>query len=117
MSQLCATPRDAEAPTILCRDWIEERIIRAYVRLVFAPDQDSGSRTIPIMSIGSLDVRLTEVCHDDELPTFQPLWVEVYSHASNSVIAFCGSYEFDEEEIDAAVDLVVSAYTDLSNLH
>jgi hypothetical protein len=67
---------------------------------------------MPIMSIGSLDVRLTEVCHDDELPTFQPLWVEVYSRASNAVIAFCGSYEFDEEEIDAAVELVLSAYND-----
>jgi hypothetical protein len=109
-------PGNAEAQTIPCRDWVEQEIIRAYIQLIFAPLQGNGSRTISIVRVGSLEARVTEHHQDYDLPTFPPLWVEVYSHASNSVIAFCGSYEFDEDELDAAVELVLSAYTLLPDL-
>jgi hypothetical protein len=116
MSQPFATPGYAEARTIPSRDWIEEQVIQAYVRLVFAPLQGNGSRTIIIMRVGSLDVRLTEHHQDYDLPTFPPLWVELYSPASNSVIDYCGCYEFDEDELDAAVELALSAYVGPPNL-
>ena len=117
MSQPCAVPGDAEAQTVPCREWVEEQIIRAYVRLVFAQDQKNGSRTITIMHVGNLEVRMTELCQDYDLPTYPPLWVELYCRASKSVIAFCNGYEFDEDEIDAAVELVLSAYSPLASLH
>jgi hypothetical protein len=117
MSQPCATPGAAEAETIPCRDWIEQQIIRAYVRLVFAQDQKNDSRTTTIMRVGTLEVRLTELCQDYDLPTFPPLWVELYCCMSESVVAFCNGYEFDEGEIDAAVELVLSAYSRLACLH
>jgi hypothetical protein len=117
MSQLCAVPVDVGAQTMPCRDWVEQQIIRAYVRLVFAQDQRNGSRTITIMSVGTLEVRLTEFCQDYDRPTFPPLWVELYCCASESVVAFCNGYEFDEDEIDAAVELVLSAYSRLACLH
>jgi hypothetical protein len=117
MSQPCATPGHAEAQTIPCRDWVEQEIIRAYVRLVFAQDQKNGSRTITIMRVGTLEVRLTELCQDYDLPTLPPLWVELYCCASESVVAFCNGYEFDEGEINAAVELVLSAYSRLVSLH
>jgi hypothetical protein len=117
MSQPCAAPGYAEARTIPCRDWIEEQIIRAYVRLVFAQDQKNGSRTITILRVGNLEVRMTELCQNYDLPTFPPLWVEHYCRASRSVVAFCNGYEFDEDEIDAAVELVLSAYARLASLH
>jgi hypothetical protein len=110
------TPGDAEARTAPCRDTVEQQIIRAYVRLMFEPKQDDGSRTITIMRVGSLEVRLTEHHQDYDLPTFPPLWVELYSHMSNSVISYCGCYEFDEDELDAAVELALSAYTRLTDL-
>ena len=117
MSQPCAAPGHAEAQTNPCRDWVEQQIIRAYVRLVFAQDQKNDSRTTTIMRVGTLEVRLTELCQDYDLPTFPPLWVELYCHASESVVAFCNGYEFDEGEIDAAVELILSAYNRLACLH
>jgi hypothetical protein len=116
MSQPCTTLGDVETRTVPCRDSVEQKIIRAYVRLMFTPEQGNGCRTITILRVGSLEVRLSEHHQDYDLPTFPPLWVEVYSHASHSVIAFCGCYEFDEDELDAAVDLALSAYTRLSSL-
>lgn len=68
------------------------------------------------MRIGGIEVRLTEHHQNYELPTFPPMWVELYSPTSNSVVGYCGCYEFDEIELDAAVDLVLSAYTRLANL-
>ena len=117
MSQPCATPGHAEAQTIPCRDWVEEQIIRAYIRLVFAQDQTNGTRTITILRVGSLEARLTELCQDFDLPTFPPLWVELYCHTRKSVLASCNGYEFDEAEIDAAVELILSAYGGLGSLH
>ena len=117
MSQPCAAPGHAEAQTIPCRDWVEEQIIRAYVRLCFAHDQKNGSRTITIMRVGTLEVRLTELRQDYDMPTFPPLWVELYCRASKSVVAFCNGYEFDEDEMDAAVELVLTAYSRLARLH
>ncbi|MBD2746172.1 hypothetical protein IC232_05595 [Microvirga sp. BT688] len=116
MSQPCTALGDAEAQTTPCRDSVEQKIIRAYVRLMFAPEQGTGSRTITIMRVGTLDVRLTEHLQNFDLPTFPPLWVELYSPESSSVVAYCGCYEFDEDELDAAVELVLSAYTRLTSL-
>ena len=115
MSQPSTTLGDAEARMAPSRDHVEQQIIRAYVRLMFTPDQGNGSRTITIMRVGSIEVRLTEHHQDYDLPTFPPLWVELYSPASKSVIAYCGCYEFDEDELDAAVELALSAYTQLTN--
>jgi hypothetical protein len=116
MSQSFMAPEKAEAQTVPCRDWVEQEIIRAYIRLIFAPLKQNGSRTITILRVDTLEARVTELHQDYDLPTFPPLWVEIYSHASNSVIAFSGSYEFDEIELDAAVELVLSAYTRLPDL-
>ena len=116
MSQPCTTLGDAEARTPPCRDFVEQEIIRAYVRLVFTPEQGNGSRTITIMRVGSIDVRLTEHHQNYDLPTFPPLWVELYSSESSSIIAYCGCYEFDEDELDTAVELALSAYTRVDSL-
>ncbi|WP_230532468.1 hypothetical protein [Microvirga roseola] len=117
MSQSRARPGHAVSRTVLCRDWIEGQIIRAYVRLVFAPDQDCGSRTITIMRSGNLEVRLTELPQDFDLPTFPPFWVEIHSHATGEVLNFCGCYEFDEDELGAAVELVLTALMRQPRLH
>lgn len=48
-------------PVDLCTDKIEQRIIRAYIQLVFRPDNADGSRSVMVMRSGSLEVRLTEL--------------------------------------------------------
>ncbi|MGF9764292.1 hypothetical protein AAII07_55235 [Microvirga sp. 0TCS3.31] len=116
MSQPFKTPGDADAQTPPCRDFVEQQIVRAYVRLMFTPEHGNGSRTVTIMRVANLGLRLTEHHQNYDLPTFPPLWVELYSPESNTVVAYCGCYEFDEDELHAAVELALSAYTRLASL-
>ncbi|RDI60069.1 hypothetical protein [Microvirga subterranea] len=109
MSQSHAISAGAQPEIAPCRDRIEEQIIRAYVRLALAPDQTGGLRTITLTQFGALEIRLTEVSGASEATPFPPFWVEIYSHESSCVIDSCGCFEFDEDELTAAVDLVVDA--------
>jgi hypothetical protein len=38
-----------------------------------------------------------------------PFWLEIYSHTSNATIDSCGCFEFDEDELSAAVEIVAEA--------
>jgi hypothetical protein len=86
------------------RDRIEEQIIRAYVHLIFAAEAD-GSRTVTVGRQGGLEVRLTEMPRPG-LPTF---WLEIHSLGTRSIIDSLGCFEFDEDELAAAVDFICEA--------
>jgi hypothetical protein len=103
MTQLAKqTARTAMPAT--CRDRIEEAVIRAYVRLACAPDYASRLRTIIVAQFGALEVRMTES------PLLAPpLRIEIYSHEVDAVLGRGDYFEFDEDELDAAVELIVSA--------
>jgi hypothetical protein len=117
MSQFHATPGTARARAHACRDHIEQQIIRAYVRLACAPHQANGPRTLVVAQFGALEVRLTERPPSSDFPELPPFWVEIYSHASGSVTDSCGCYEFDEPELNAAIDLVSKAQETQPPLH
>ena len=116
MTHSHATRGDAAAGATTCRDRIEEEIIRGYVRLACTPDQANGLRTITLGQFGALEVRLTENPHDAS-PHVPPFWLEIYSHACESVIERCGCFEFDEAELNVAVDLIAAAYESQAPLH
>lgn len=92
-----------------CVDEIEQRIIRAYVQLVFGADNADGSRSVTVTRLGSLEVRLTELGPDAMAPGMPPLWLEAFPPASQSPIECYGCFEFDEAELASAVDLVLRA--------
>ncbi|RDI53616.1 hypothetical protein DES45_11337 [Microvirga subterranea] len=101
-------PED-EAPSLDgCRDQIEQKVVRAYVQLAVLPDDDDGSCTVTVERFGSLEVRLTETPRrgPTNLPWF---WLELYSHGRGSVIDSLGCYEFDEDELMAAVEFIREA--------
>jgi len=110
MSQLRAMLGDAATRIAAKRDRIEEQIIRAYVRLALTPDQANGSRTISVVQFGALEVRLTERFPADPSSPAPPFWVEIYSHATGVVVESCGCFEFDEDELNAAVELILEAH-------
>ncbi|KLK89787.1 hypothetical protein AA309_29425 [Microvirga vignae] len=93
----------------LCPDEIEQRIIRAYVQLVFTASDPAGSRTVVVARFGSLDVRLTELPQGSEADDWPLFWLEIYSHAIASTVDSCGFSEFDESELAAAVELMLKA--------
>jgi hypothetical protein len=96
----------------LCADEIEQRIIRAYVQLVYQPVNKDNSRSVVVMRLGSLEVRLTELHPADTGQNLPPFWIEVFDWRPRASIDSVGCYEFDEDELAAAVEMIVSAARD-----
>lgn len=115
MPQPQAMVASAPCPA-LDADWIEQKIIRAYVRLAMEPHDMDGCRAVTIVRYGSLEVRLMEVPSEGMagLPTF---WFELRSQTTGATIDSLGCYEFDEDELSAAVMFVQDATHRLPILH
>ena len=97
-------------------DEIEQRIIRAYVQLAYTPEMD-GSHTVAVARFGALEARLTEVPEVQRLPGLPWFWLELYSHARQTVIDSCGCTELDEAELAQAVEFIVNAQQQAHRLH
>jgi hypothetical protein len=109
MSQLGAMRAGASSWEDACPGRIEEQIIRAYVQLAFMPNGANGSRAITLAQFGALEARLTEVPLAEPLSDIPSFWVEIYSYASGHTVDNCGCFEFDEDELAAAVELIIEA--------
>jgi hypothetical protein len=90
-----------------CRDRIEQQIIRAYVQLALTDDADC-SRTVTLARLSGLEVRLTEVPRTEQ-PDLPPFWLEIHSLATGSTVDSFGCFEFDDDELEAAVEFVCEA--------
>ncbi|MFC1456602.1 hypothetical protein ACETIH_07720 [Microvirga arabica] len=101
----------------ICRSRIEEKIIRAYVRLACTPDQPNGLRTQTVAQFGALEIRMTETLLAEIPPQAPPFRIEIYSHESDTVLDSGDYFEFDEDELRAAVELIVSAQVNQCALH
>jgi hypothetical protein len=96
----------------LCADEIEQRIIRAYVVLVYQAVDTANRRSVVVMRLGTLEVHLTEVHPEDATPGVPPFWIEVFDWPQQTSIDSVGCYEFDENELVAAVEMIVNAAQD-----
>jgi len=109
-------------------EWIEQSIIRAYVRLVFPEELGNGKRTVTFGRFDDLEVSLTEVCMPtagEASPHQLELWfegeppyrLELRCRTSGVVIDRLGIHEFDEDEVEAAVRFVADAARRVRHLH
>ena len=106
MESLNIAPMDV--PRVgLDADEIEQRIIRAYVQLACRPLERGEYRSLTIVRLPHLNVRLTEV--SPEIRGMLLFWLEVYSDSSQSVIDSCRCSEFDDDELATAVEMIMSA--------
>jgi hypothetical protein len=96
----------------LCADEIEQRIIRSYVGLVYQAVDTANRRSVVVMRLGPLEVHLTEIHPEDTTPGVPPFWIEVFDWLQQASIDSVGCYEFDEDELVAAVEMIVSAAQD-----
>jgi hypothetical protein len=96
----------------LCADEIKQRIIRSYVGLVYQAVDTANRRSVVVMRLGPLEVHLTEIHPEDTTPGVPPFWIEVFDWPQQASIDSVGCYEFDEDELVAAVEMVVSAAQD-----
>jgi hypothetical protein len=105
-----STTHTASQPWLdLCPDEIEQRVIRAYVQLVFTARDAAGFRTIVVARFGALEVRLTEAPQENGADNWPLFWLEIYSHATGSTVDGCGCFEFDESELAASVEMMLEA--------
>lgn len=91
----------------LCAEEIEQRVIRAYVQLVFQAPDEGGLRTVTVARLQAVEVRLTELTHDDFDPKIPLFWLEVFSLPDLISIDSYGCFELDEAELASAVELVL----------
>ena len=100
-----------------CRDRIEERIIRAYVGLALTSYQVDDARSVTLARHGAFEVRLTEIPLLEEVEGVPAYWLEIYSHLSQAPLDSLGCFEFNEDELSAAVNFVWDARLRYRNLH
>jgi hypothetical protein len=92
----------------LCADEIEQRIIRAFVRLVFQAVDIDNSLPL-VMRLGPVQVHLSEIHLEDTTLGVPPFWIEVFDGTGQGSIDSIGCHEFDEDELAAAVEMILSA--------
>jgi hypothetical protein len=99
---------DYPLPSNLCADEIEQRIIRAFVRLVFQAVDIDNSLPV-VMRLGPVQVHLSEIHPEDTTPGVPPFWIEVFDGTGQDSIDSIGCHEFDDDELAAAVEMILSA--------
>jgi hypothetical protein len=125
---LATPPRHPEIGIESDADLIEQRIIRAYVQLVFPQADEKGCRTVTLGRIDNFEVCLTEVAlpkngrgYPQQLEmTFdgEPHYLlELRCPMSGTVAECMGIREFDEDELEHAVEFVQNAVLMVRNLH
>ena len=116
MAQQHARPLASAACPELCPDSLEQRIMCAYVQLATALVRADGLRTVTLFRLDNLEVRLTEAT-PDIMMGLPPLWLELRSPVSGAIIDSLGCYEFDEDELTAAVGFILEATQRVRTLH
>ncbi|WP_262270549.1 hypothetical protein [Microvirga yunnanensis] len=100
---------DSPLVSDLCADDVKQRIMRAYVHLVFRAEDTATARSFVMMRIGRLEVHLIELRRADITPDVPPFWIEVVDWLHQTSIDSIGSYEFSQSELAAAVEMIVGA--------
>ena len=117
MSQQHAKVLASAACLALCPDSIEQRIMTAYVHLAAAPDYPDGPRTFTLFRLDGLEVCLTEVPQNMLMMGLPSLWLELRSPLSGAITDSLGCFDFDEDELAAAVEFILEATRRVRTLH
>jgi len=78
----------------------EWRLLRAYICLALIRESDDGSKIVSLARFGRYEVRLVEFSHENAAYD-PPLWIELYSHDSQSGIDANCSHEIEDAVIAA----------------
>ena len=72
-------------------------LYKAYLALTIATQKEDGSRTTCIKRFGAFEVRLVELVTSQKADALD-LWIELYSHESQSSLYSCSCNDLDEAE-------------------
>ena len=96
----------------LCTEEFEQRIIRAYVQLVFQAPDEGGLRTVTVARLQAVEGCLTELTHEKLDPKIPPFWLGGFSRPNFESIDSYGCFYLDEGELGSAVELVLEGAHD-----
>jgi hypothetical protein len=88
---------------------IEQRIIRAYIQLVFRPEPNAGSQSVIVTRSGATEVRMTEIPQESFAPRVPQFWLEVFSLPARTSLDGFGFFELNDVTLAAAVEFVLAA--------
>ncbi len=91
-----------------CPHRIECELIGAYVRLGVTPPCPDGSRTVALIGVRPLRVRLTELPRGCIPSTMPPLWLEIFSPEGETIDG-CGCFDLGEAELTDATQVIMDA--------
>jgi hypothetical protein len=90
------------------RDQIAQRLVEAYAQLPMTPPNRVGTRTVTLGQFGCAKVHLTQLPREQTGSSIPPLWLEVFSHDDGTTIDGYGCFDLEENELTAAVDLILA---------
>ena len=79
--------------------YLEPRLVRAYVLLLFVPEDEHGFRTVSLDRYGHYDVRLVEIADDNPVTAAKSPWVELYDHDCQVALDSCIPDDFEDAAI------------------
>jgi hypothetical protein len=96
--KMCNTP----APELT-----EQKLVRAYTRLLLVPQERDGSRRISLARLGNYEIFIIEFAQN--VPAIAPrLWIELYAHDLRRGLDSCACEDLEQATI-AARDLIAQA--------
>ena len=84
---------------------------KAYVDLTVAAKNEDGTRSVPIKRFGTFEVRLVDFSTDRSADSFD-IWIELYSHATQSSLDSYLCHDLDEAE--PMLEHLISSARDLN---
>ena len=82
-------------------------LIVTYARLFLLPERTDGSKLTTIASVGTYDIRLTELPIRQNSSEIHPLWVELYDARNGRVLDSAGCH--DLQDAGAATEAFIAA--------
>jgi hypothetical protein len=89
---------------------IKQRIIDSCIQLVLQADCGDDVNAVTVLRLGSFEVRLSRFSSDNVMHGVPRLWLEAFSHVNRSCIDSYGCSEFDEADLEIALDLILHTY-------
>jgi len=87
---------------------IEQRIIRAYIQLVFRPEPNDGSQSIIVTRSGSTEVRMTEIPQESFASRVPQFWLEVVALPARTSLDGFGFFELNDVILATAVEFILA---------
>jgi hypothetical protein len=91
------------------RDQIGRRLMEAYIQLAVTAPSRAGIRSVMLKQFGRVEVHFTELPLEQPYSSIPPLWLEVVSDDDGTTIDGYGCFDLGEDELTAAVDLILDA--------